>query len=92
MKFFLALIVSAWMTGAVHSEEGMDWEKGNFAIATISDDWTFVIYDKNGEMLIEINPEKNTATYGKNYTPDLAARRFWEALALMRPCDKSETP
>lgn len=38
---------------------------------------------ENGEMLVGIKPD-GQIEYGPNYTPDEAARRFWEAIGAYR--------
>ena len=39
----------------------------------------------NGKVLVTINPN-GTIEYGKDYTPDKAAKMFWEALGQDMPC------
>lgn len=41
------------------------------------------LFDDNGGVLVEIAHD-GTLTYGEGYTPDDAARRFWDALAAAR--------
>lgn len=40
----------------------------------------------SGEMLVKITFEDRKLTYGKNYTPDAAAKAFWDAIATKYPC------
>jgi hypothetical protein len=43
--------------------------------------WTLVA---NSEPLVTIHPDK-TMTFGKDYTPDAAARLFWDAVLQAAP-------
>lgn len=43
-----------------------------------------VIFGKNGAHLITVDFDNGSITYGADYTPDAAAKAFWEALALHR--------
>jgi len=54
---------------------------------TIADDREFVVYDDDGSELVRINPNKNTAYFGKRYSPQGAARAFWDVLAYAVPCE-----
>ena len=40
----------------------------------------------NGELLVKIGFEDGKVTYGKTYTPDAAAKAFWDAIGTKYPC------
>lgn len=53
---------------------------------------TLKIGKPDGELLIEITPG-GRVVYGPNYTPDEAARTFWEAMATyVPPCPNCGGP
>jgi len=39
------------------------------------------IHGSNGNILVSISMNDGTLTFGPNYTPDAAARAFWEAIS-----------
>jgi hypothetical protein len=43
-----------------------------------------VICMGNAEPLVTIRPD-GTIEYGPNYTPDVAAKAFWDAIGVMHP-------
>ena len=45
----------------------------------------FILIGKDEKMLVTIHPD-GTIEYGKDYTPDKAARIFWETLGQDMPC------
>ncbi len=55
----------------------------------------FIIADKDGNEMVKVT-SNGDVSYGKGYTPDQAARTFWEVLAKYHPVvcgqHKDETP
>lgn len=51
----------------------------------------FMLIAKNGETLVTIHPD-GTIEYGKDYSPDKAAKIFWEALGRNLPCKTQPKP
>ena len=45
----------------------------------------FTLFGLNGKVLVTIHLD-GTIEYGKDYTPDKAAKVFWEALGRDMPC------
>lgn len=40
-----------------------------------------------GEQLVTISLKDGKVMYGKNYTPDAAAKAFWDAIGTKYPCE-----
>jgi hypothetical protein len=43
--------------------------------------FTWNLYAPGGDMLVSLNLKTREMTFGPNYTPDKAAKTFWEALS-----------
>jgi hypothetical protein len=65
-------------------ETTIDWSPQVYL--TISPAREFIIYDDDGSVLVSINPSQHTAFFGKRYSPEGAARAFWDAVAAWTPC------
>lgn len=47
------------------------------------------ISSSGGEPLVVVHTD-GTVEYGKDYTPDKAARQFWEAMGRFAPCSEKK--
>jgi hypothetical protein len=65
-------------------ETSIEWNPQVYL--TISPAREFIIYDDDGSVLVSINPSQHTVFFGKRYSPEGAARAFWDAVATWAPC------
>jgi len=69
-------------------ETSIEWAPQ--AYMSISPAREFVIYDDDGSVLVSINPSQHTVFFGKRYSPEGAAREFWEIIAKTSPVINDE--
>lgn len=55
-------------------------DQANQMLAEFTGDRHFVLYNDEGEMLIDCNLSDGETIFGPNYTPDEATRVFWETI------------
>lgn len=54
-------------------------------LTTVPQTRNFILIGRDAKMLVTIHPD-GTIEYGKDYTPDTAAKVFWEAIGTNMPC------
>lgn len=53
-------------------------------LAEFTGDHLFILYNDEGQDLITVNLSDGDITYGENYTPDEAARMFWDSIGQIK--------
>lgn len=64
-----------------------DWPSAPLFIGSEHSSYLLEIRGEDGQWLVRVD-SKGTVTYGVGYDPDLAARRFWEAMAFHASRDR----
>jgi len=67
------------------------FEPENEMLVEFTGDHHFVMYNDDGEMLVDMNLEDGSTFFGSAYTPDEAAKVFWETIGKVKVTEKNLT-
>ena len=78
---------NTWSTSANTIQRGSRVEFGDITMAG-----SLEVIGPTGDSLVKISLTNGTVTYGKTYTPDAAAKAFWNAIGTKYPCPRPAPP